>query len=56
MHRRAILLFVLFLVMSLFYNSVIRQNMPNIQAKQAAQTEMLNNLDEQALARIKPGN
>jgi len=56
MYRRVILLFVLFLVMSLFYNFVIRQNMPNIQAKQAAQSEILNNLDEQALARLKSGN
>jgi len=45
MHRRAILMFILFLVVALFYNSVIQQNMPDIQAKQKAQTEMLNNLD-----------
>jgi len=56
MSRRMILLFVLFLVVALFYSVVIQQVMPNIKAKQKAQTEMMNNLDEQALAKIQSGN
>lgn len=56
MQRRLILLFVLFLVMALFYRAVIRQNMPEIKAKQAAQTQMLNNLDERVLSQVQSGN
>ncbi len=46
MHRRAILLLVLLLVLAVFYSTVVRQSMPDIKARQKAQTEMLNNLDE----------
>jgi hypothetical protein len=49
-------MFVLFLVVTLFYSTVTRQNMPNIGAKQKAQTEMMNNLDERALSRTKSEN
>ena len=45
-----------FLVVALFYNTVTRQNMPNIEAKQKVQTEMLNNLDERVLSRTQSGN
>lgn len=45
MQRRVILLFILFLVTAWFYSAVIRQNMPDIAAKQRAQTEKLNNLE-----------
>jgi len=50
-----ILLFVLFLVVALFYSVVIQQVVPNIAAEQKAQAEMLNNLDEEALAKIQSG-
>ncbi len=56
MQTRVILLFVLFLVVALFYDSVTRQNMPNIEAKQKVQTEMMNNLDERVLARTQSEN
>lgn len=56
MPRRAILLFVLFLVMSLFYSVVIQTSLPDIEAKQKAQTEMLNEMDERALSQVKSGN
>ena len=55
MPRRMILLFVLFLVVALFYSVVIQQVVPNIAAEQKAQTEKLNNLDEEALAKIQSG-
>ena len=45
MQRRAVLLFILFLVMAWFYSTVFRQNVPEIQAEQRAQTERLNKLD-----------
>lgn len=54
--RRLILLFVLFLVLTLFYRVVIRQNMAGIEALQKAQTEALNNLDERALSQLQSGN
>ena len=44
MQRRGILLFILFLVVAWFYTVVVSQSMPDIKAKQRAQTEMLNNL------------
>ena len=56
MQTRVILLFVLVLVLALFYNTVTRQNMPNIEAKQKVQTEMLNNLDERVLSHTQSGN
>ena len=56
MQRRAILLFVFFLVVTLFYSTVIRQNMPDIETIQKAQTEMLNKLDERALSQIQSDN
>jgi hypothetical protein len=56
MQTRVILLFLFFLVVALFYNTVTRQNMPNIEAKQKVQTEMLNNLDERVLSRTQSGN
>ncbi len=56
MRKRVILLFVLFLVLTLFYSAGIRQSMPNMNAKQKAQTEMLNNLDERALAQMQSGD
>lgn len=51
MQRRMILLFVLFVVLAALYATVTRQNMPGIQARQKAQTETLNHLDEVALGR-----
>ena len=56
MQRRVILLFVLFLFTAVFYSTVIRQNLPDIKAKQRAQTEMLNSLDEQVLSQAQSGN
>ena len=56
MQRRVILLFVLFLVAALFYRAVIRQNMPDIEVKQKAQTEMLDNLDERVLSPRETGD
>ena len=56
MQIRVILLFVLLLVVTLFYSTVTRQNMPNIGAKQKAQTEIMNNLDERALTRTQSKN
>jgi hypothetical protein len=56
MQTRVILLCVLFLIVALFYNTVTRQNMPNIEAKQKVQTEMMNTLDERVLARTQSEN
>ena len=56
MQTRLILLFVLFLVMSLFYGTVVRQSMPNIEAKQKAQFELLNSMDERAHSRRQTGS
>ena len=56
MQRRMILLFVLFLVVTLFYSTVIRQNLPDIKAEQKAQTEMLNSLDERVFSQIQSGS
>jgi hypothetical protein len=56
MQIRVILLFVLFLVVTLFYSTVTRQNMPNIGAKQKAQTEMMNNLDERVFSQVQSEN
>jgi len=53
---RVVLLFVLFLAMTLFYSTMTRQNMPNIAAKQKVQTEMMNNLDERALSQTQSEN
>jgi len=36
-----------------FYSTMTRQNMPIIEAKQKVQTEMMNNLDERALAQTQ---
>ena len=56
MPRRAILLFVLFVVTSVFYSVVIHSSLPDIQAKQKAQTERFNALDEKALSPEKSGS
>ncbi len=45
MQRRAVLLFILFLVTAWYYSVVVRQAVPTIAAKQSAQTEMLNDLE-----------
>lgn len=50
MQRRVYLMFVLFLVLAAFYASVMRGNAPVIQSEQKAQTELFNQLDEQALS------
>jgi hypothetical protein len=46
MQRRAMLLLILLLVLAVFYTTAILQPMSAIKAKQKAQTETLNNLDE----------
>ena len=56
MSRRMILLFVLFLVVALFYSVVGQQAGTNYAAKQRAQIEKLNNLDEQAHAKRQSDN
>ena len=56
MQTRLILLFVLFLVMSLFYGTVVQQSMPNIEAKQKAQIELLNTMDERAHSKLQNGS
>ena len=56
MHTRVILMFVLFLVVTLFYSTVTRQNMSGIGAKQKAQTEMMNNLDERVFSQVQSEN
>jgi hypothetical protein len=52
MQRRVYLLFILFVVLAAFYASLARE-VPEITAKQQAQTEQFNHLDETVLA--KPG-
>ena len=49
MHRRAILLLILLVVLVLFYASVAVDRAPHIISGQKAQTERLNRLDEQVL-------
>jgi hypothetical protein len=48
-------LFILFVVLAVFYASITRQNVPAISAKQKAQTDMLNQLDEQVLGEEESG-
>jgi len=47
MHRRAILLLILLVVLAIFYASVAVDPAPRIISGQKAQTEQLNRLDEQ---------
>lgn len=56
MQTRLILLFILFLVTSLFYGTVVRQSMPNIETKQKAQFELLNTMDERANSKPQTGS
>lgn len=49
MQRRVYLLFLLFLVLAGFYASVARENVPIISARQQAQTDRFNQLDETVL-------
>lgn len=49
MHRRAILLLILLVVLVAFYASVAVDRAPGIVSGQKAQTEQLNRLDEQVL-------
>jgi hypothetical protein len=51
MQRRAFLLFVLLAVLALFYSSIAQRSMPGIAARQKAQTEAFDQLDEQVLGR-----
>ncbi|MDT8319754.1 MAG: hypothetical protein RQ826_04435 [Xanthomonadales bacterium] len=51
MHRRAFLLFVLFVVLAAFYGSLTRERVPVIAQEQQNQTRQLNNLDQQVLGR-----
>lgn len=53
MQRRVVLMFVLFVVLAGFYASVTYDSVPTIQSQQKAQTEMFNQLDEQALSQVK---
>jgi hypothetical protein len=46
MQRRAMLLLVLLLVLAVFFTTATREPLSAIKAKQKAQTETLNNLDE----------
>jgi preprotein translocase subunit SecG len=55
MQRRTILLLVLFGVLALFYASVTRKGVPTITAEQKTQTRMHNQLDEQVLGTVGPG-
>jgi hypothetical protein len=48
MQRRPILLLILFVVLAVFYTYGFKQSVPDIRAKQKAQLEQLNHLDEQA--------
>lgn len=50
MHRRAILLLILLVVLAVFYASVAVDRAPVIISSQKAQTEQLNRLDEQVLS------
>ena len=47
-HRRAILLFILFVSLAVFYAYGVNQVVPDIKTKQQAQLEQLSTLDEQA--------
>ena len=49
MQRRAILLFILFAVLAVFYASVSGRSVPEIMAEQKAQTEMFEQLDQRVL-------
>lgn len=49
MQPRVYLLFILFVVLAAFYASVTRESVPEMAAKQHAQTEMFNQLDEIAV-------
>lgn len=49
MQKRAFLLFVLLVVLTVFYISISGTNVPLITTEQKAQTEMLDNLDERVL-------
>ncbi len=51
MQRRVFLLFTLFVVLAAFYASVTREGVPVITARQQAQTERFNHLDETVLAK-----
>lgn len=53
MQRRVVLMFILFVVLAGYYASVTYDNVPTIQSQQKAQTEMFNQLDEQALSQVK---
>jgi FlaG/FlaF family flagellin (archaellin) len=53
MQRRVLLMFALFVVLAGFYASVTRENVSMIQSEQKVQTEMFNQLDEQALSQAK---
>jgi hypothetical protein len=46
-------MFILFVVLAGYYASVTYDNVPTIQSQQKAQTEMFNQLDEQALSQVK---
>ena len=50
MQRRAILLFILFVVLAVLYASVTREKLPAFTKEQQKQTETFNRLDEQVLA------
>lgn len=61
MQRRAILLFVLLVVLAVLYATVTRDNIPAITAEQEAQTKALEQLDEEVLGKVEsdkeqPGN
>jgi hypothetical protein len=56
MQLRALLLFVLFLVLAAFYATMTRQSMSDFTDKQRAQTEAINQLDERALSESENSN
>lgn len=51
MQRRTFLLFVLLVVLALLYSSIAQRSMSGIAARQRAQTEALEQLDERVLGR-----
>jgi preprotein translocase subunit SecG len=49
MHRRTVLLFILFLALAAFYAMVMRESSQLLSNRQKQLTETLNQLDEQVL-------
>ena len=56
MQQRVILLFLLFVVLSVFYASFTGDTVPTMSERQQAQTEMFENIEENALKRPDASN